>query len=197
MSKRRCPVEQSQKRGSANHVENPPTFCPYGSRAQPHRAAPSAALQAGAVGFCRPRWFHPTPHLEGHSPTESLPRDQGEIAPHRALQGETTSVPLPAPSAHSCPCSSPHAPPAVWMEVWQPAGVWDEHGTVEPLQGSSCRDTRSPGPRLGALCDGCPGPSTALWLSQRILVSAYEKRRGGARGGDASKWPASLPHSRE
>lgn len=44
---------------------------------------------------------------------------------------------------------------------------------------------------------GVPAPAQALWVSQRILVSAYEKRRGEARGGDASKWPVSLPHSRE
>lgn len=69
---------------------------------------------------------------------------------------------------------------------------------MEPLCKAAAAGTHVPlGPGWVLSVVGVPAPAQAVWVSQRILVSAYEKRRGGACGGDAGKWPASLPHSRE
>lgn len=174
--------------------EPPYRACPHGSRAQ--RAAPRAALQAGAVGFYGPTWSpsHSTPGGTCPGLAEPLPGHQGEIAPTEPCKGGHSCAPA-SPLCSVMPLNLSTCPS---RSVDGGVGPSLERArAVEPLQGSSCRDSRSPGPGWVLSGLGVPAPAQALWVSQRILVSAYEKRRGGARGGDASKWPVSLPHSRE
>lgn len=172
--------------------------CPEGPRApstpSSSQGKQRAALQAG--GFIGSIWS------QSH-PAEPLPREQGGIAPHRALQqgaGVTATNPPPpllhVLAGHLPACPTPlnlsayplpqhgadrDAVPGVWVFA-PPVSVPLRHG-------------------LGFLNEGWPGPqrSGGVRVSQCILVSAYKKRpRGGLRRrGDSSKWPPSLPHSQE
>lgn len=89
--------------------EPPYRACPYGSEPRPHRAAPRAApraaLQAGGVGSYRPIWSrsHPTPGRAAAHALLSPFLGAGGDCTTQTLQGGTTTVSLPAPSACSCP----------------------------------------------------------------------------------------------
>lgn len=171
------PGGTAPKEGDCQAWREPPyRACPYGSRDKPHRAAPRAALQAGLGGSRGPHGFiHPSP---GGAPA------QAPLSPFLGIRGDCTSQSpargyhsrAPAtPSAHLCPRTSPHAPPAFWMEVWYLGRVWDEQdraaGTQAPLGG------------LAALCAGCPSPSTATvaftgYFGQCLREEAWGGREG-------------------
>lgn len=186
-------MEQAPKR-SANHVENPPTEpVPMEQEPKAHRAAPRAALQAGAVGFHGPTWAPSHPHLGGTSPglAEPLPGHQEEIAPPEPCKGGHSCA--PASPSQLCPCQPPllsHAlePPHVPLlqRGWRCGTQFGMSTGSGASAGQQLQGHAFPRAGLGALRAGCPGPSTGTvgftaYFGQCLREEAWWGPRGRCR----------------